>query len=61
MMAVFAEGVSEMETLTDALPFCTQFVVQAVFGPLQDEKTKAEARSARGRALLRFMEHPTTE
>jgi hypothetical protein len=55
---VFVGGVSEMETLSEALPFPPQFVTQRLCRPLQEESKRAAANSAKTRYFLEFMQTP---
>jgi hypothetical protein len=48
-MVVFAGGVSEIETLSIALPLGLQFVVQRLCTPLQEESDRLAANTAKTR------------
>jgi hypothetical protein len=55
---VFVGGVSEMETLSKALPLTVQFVTQRSFTPLQEEIERTAANTAKTRYFLEFMQTP---
>jgi hypothetical protein len=55
---VFAGGVSEMETLSKALPFPPQFVTHRLCVPLQEESDRIAASTAKTRYLLELMQTP---
>ncbi len=60
-IVVFVGGASEMETLNNASPFTTQFVVHRLCTPLQEESDRLAANTAKTRYFLELMQHPTTD
>jgi len=48
-IVVFVGGASEMETLNNASPFTTQFVVHRLCTPLQEESDRLAANTAKTR------------
>jgi hypothetical protein len=55
---VFAGGVSEMETLSKALPFPPQFVTHRLCVPLQEDSDGIAASTAKTRYLLELIQTP---
>jgi hypothetical protein len=55
---VLVGGVSEMETLSMALPLPPQLVVHLFFVPLQDESDRIAANTAKTRYFLELMQTP---
>jgi hypothetical protein len=55
---VFVGGVSEMETLSKALPPGLQFVVHRLCTPLQEESDRLAANTAKTRYFLELMRTP---
>ena len=55
---VLAGGVSEMETLSIALPFPPQFVTHRLCTPLQEESDRIAANTAKTTYFLEFIQIP---
>lgn len=55
---VLVGGVSEIVRLREELPVTVQLVVQAVFNPLQELKTKMAAKAINRRDFFEFMLTP---
>ena len=54
---VLVGGASEMDTLTKALPFPPQFVTHRLCVPLQEERDRIAASTAKTRLFLELMQN----